>query len=159
MTTSTSSVRFTVDFINKQIIGTKASFGKASKGIGEIYEELASKVAAHPDFTLVVKEQKHTINRAKRDYHGLDFDFIETYILTQDRASVRMEEYKNVRAFAKSNKISVYPFVKKWFLGEFDPENEGFDMKKAQEVIADYRMGVAIMTASNVIEMPAAANQ
>ena len=36
-----STVRFTINFIKKQIIGTKASFDKASKGSGPIYEELA----------------------------------------------------------------------------------------------------------------------
>lgn len=43
-----STVRFTINFIKKQIIGTKASFDKASKGSGPIYEELAEKVAKHP---------------------------------------------------------------------------------------------------------------
>ena len=42
-----STVRFTINFIEKQIIGTKASFDKASKGFGPIYEELADKAAKH----------------------------------------------------------------------------------------------------------------
>ena len=45
--------RFSVDFIGKMISGTKASFDKAKKGNGPIYEELARKVANHPDFDLV----------------------------------------------------------------------------------------------------------
>ena len=55
---ATISERFIIDFINKKIIGTKASFDKASKGSGAIYEELATKVAKHPAFELVIKEQK-----------------------------------------------------------------------------------------------------
>ena len=39
---ATISERFIIDFINKKIIGTKASFDKASKGSGAIYEELAT---------------------------------------------------------------------------------------------------------------------
>ena len=45
--TTTYTERFTIDFISKKIIGTQASFNKASKGTGEIYEELASKIARH----------------------------------------------------------------------------------------------------------------
>ena len=44
---NTNAVRFTINFIEKQIIGTKASFDKASKGFGPIYEELAAKAANH----------------------------------------------------------------------------------------------------------------
>ena len=52
---ATISERFIIDFINKKIIGTKASFDKASKGSGAIYEELATKVAKHPAFELVIQ--------------------------------------------------------------------------------------------------------
>ena len=72
-----STVRFTINFIKKQIIGTKASFDKASKGSGPIYEELAEKVAKHPDFALIVKEQKKHTTKAKKTYYGMDFDFME----------------------------------------------------------------------------------
>ena len=77
MTTATaSSIRFTLDVFNKTISGTKASFDKASKGFGPIYEELAEKVAKHPTFALIVKEQKKHTTKAKRTYNGMDFDFI-----------------------------------------------------------------------------------
>ena len=64
--TTNSSVRFTLDVFKKTISGTKASFDKASKGEGPIYEELARKMAAHPDYKLVIKEQKikKEINKA-----------------------------------------------------------------------------------------------
>ena len=71
-TNTTNSVRFTVNFISKTIIGTNASFNKASTGFGPIYEELAEKVAKHPDFKLVVKEQKTKTTKAKRTYEGMD---------------------------------------------------------------------------------------
>ena len=58
---TTYTERFTIDFISKKIIGTQASFNKASKGTGEIYEELASKIARHPNFEVAVKEQKKHI--------------------------------------------------------------------------------------------------
>ena len=64
-TTEKTTVRFTIDFFEKEIIGTKASFNKAGKGCGPEYEELAEKMAKHPDFQLVIKEQKHQAVRAK----------------------------------------------------------------------------------------------
>ena len=165
-TNSTNSVRFTVDFINTAIIGSKASFNKASTGFGPIYEELAEKIAKHPDFKLVVKEQKKHTTKTKRTYNGMDFPFMEAYIETRPNAKQIMAEYESIKAAAKENKMSVYPFTKKWFLGEFDPNGEGFDMDAAKKAISDYRMekailGVNVATAtdeeqsnSNVVELP-----
>ena len=79
-TTKKITVRFTIDFIEQTITGTKASFNKAGKGYGPEYEELASKTAAHPEFELVIKEQKKHSTKAKRVYDGLDFPFMEDYI-------------------------------------------------------------------------------
>lgn len=143
-----STVRFTINFIEKQIIGTKASFDKASKGFGSIYEELADKVAKHPDFKLVVKEQKKHTTKAKKTYNGMDFDFMEAYISTRKNAKQLMEEYEAVKKEAEDIKISVYPFTKKWFLGEFDPDKQGFDMEKAKKEISDYRIAKAVISAT-----------
>lgn len=142
---TTYTERFTIDFISKKIIGTQASFNKASKGTGEIYEELASKIARHPDFEVAVKEQKKHITKAKRTYDGMDFKFMEAYIATQKIADQLMKEYKAVKKMAKASNTSVYPFTKKWFLGEFDPEKKGFDMKKAIEEISSHRIASAIL--------------
>ena len=142
------AVRFTVDFINQKIIGTKASFDKASKGFGPIYEELAEKVAKHPDFTLIVKEQKKHTTKAKKTYYGMDFDFMEAYISTRKNAKQLMEEYEAVKKKAEDSKISVYPLTKKWFLGEFDSDKQGFDMEKAKKEISDYRIATAVISAT-----------
>ena len=69
---SKSAVRFTLNFFEKTITGTKASFNKANKGFGPEYEELTAKMAAHPDFTLEVKEQKAKATKAKKTYEGMD---------------------------------------------------------------------------------------
>lgn len=163
---NTSNTRFTVDFFKKQIVGTKASFDKASKGSGSIYEELTCLIVKHPDFTLFVKEQKKRINRSKRTYDGLTFAFMEKYIRIQERDVARLAEYKNVKKFAKENKLSVYPFVKKWFLGEFDPDNKGFDMAKAKQEISDHYVKIAAQNGeapadqpeTGVAELPAVVN-
>ena len=145
---TTNTVRFTVDFINKKIVGTQASFDKASKGFGPAYEELADKVARHPDFGMLVKEQQKHTTKAKRTYNGMNFDFMEAYIETRKNAEQLMAEYKAVKAKAEEWGMSVYPFTKKWFLGEFDPDCEGFDMEKAQEEISDFRMAKAVLSAT-----------
>ena len=145
---NTNAVRFTVNFITKEIIGTKASFDKASKGFGPIYEELADKVAKHPDFALVVKEQKKHTTKAKRTYNGMDFDFMEAYIETRANADQLMKEYKAVKKMAKDSGMSVYPFTKNWFLGEFNADKEGFDMDEAKKEIAAYRMTKAVLNAA-----------
>ena len=143
---NTNTVRFTVDFINKKIIGTKASFDKASKGFGPIYEELSEKISKHPDFEMEVKEPKKHTTKAKRTYNGMDFSFMEAYIETRHNVEQIMAEYKAVKAKAEEWGMSVYPFTKKWFLGEFDPDGEGFDMDKAKEEIVTFRMTKAVLS-------------
>ncbi len=142
-----SSARFTLDFINKTIIGTKASFNKAGKGISPIYEELAEKMKAHPDFVCEVKEQKKKAKKTKTTYFGMDFNFMETYITIQKNSNRLMMDYNAVMTFAKKTKRSVYPIMKKWFLREFDPNGEGFNMAKAKEEIFEAGLGEAILNA------------
>ena len=151
-----NETRFIVDFLHNEIIGTKASFNKASKGISPIYEELTAKINAHPTFALKVKEPKRKSTKTKRTYDGMDFKFIENYISIQEarRAANIMAEYNSVKAFAKASGISVYPFVKKWFLGEFDPDGVGFDMKKAHQELIAAGIEEAVMNAA-----PAALNE
>lgn len=146
--TNNKSVRFTINFVEKTITGTKASFTKASKGYGEAYEELAAKIAHHPDFTLIVKEPKKHTNKAKRTYNGMNFPFMEAYIETRKNAEQIMAEYEAVKKMAKDSGISVYPFTKTWFLGEFAPDGEIFDMDEAKREIATYRMSQAVLSAS-----------
>ena len=139
---------FTVNFFDNTISGTKASFNKASKGNGPAYEELTALIARHPDFKLVVKEQKKRTTKAKRTYNGMDFDFMKAYIRTRVNAEQIMAEYEAVKKMAEDSGISVYPFTKKWFLGEFDSNGEGFDMEQAKKEIADYRIAKAVLTAT-----------
>ena len=139
---------FTVNFFDNTISGTKASFNKASKGNGPAYEELTNLIARHPGFELVVKEPKKHTTKAKRTYNGMDFPFMEAYIQTRVNAEQIMAEYEAVKQMAEDANISVYPFTKKWFLGEFDSNGEGFDMEQAKKEIADYRIAKAVLTAT-----------
>lgn len=142
MNTTTSSVRFTLNFFKKTITGTKASFNKANKGFGPEYEELTAKMAAHPDFELRVKEQKVKTTKSKRTYEGMDYKFMEDYIATfEDVAMVK--EYEAVKEMAENCGTKVYPLTKKWFLGKFSDMEGGFDMEAAKKDIAEFRIAQA----------------
>ena len=156
-TSSKSAVRFTLNFFEKTITGTKASFNKANKGFGPEYEELTSKMAAHPDFTLEVKEQKHKTTKSKRTYDGLDFTFMEDFISTLTNAKEMMAEYKAVKKMADDCGTKAYPLTKKWFLGKFGTEDEGFDMAAAKERITTFRLAQAEMKAAAALAVLTAA--
>lgn len=133
MTNNTASVRFTFNFVAKTIVGTKASFDKASKGVGPIYEELAHKMAQHPDFTIEVKEPKKPA-KDKRTYAGMDVDFIKDFFA----AIGLVEELDNLNkalAFAEKNKMSKYPLAKRML---FDAVPE-FNYASAKDEVAEYR--------------------
>lgn len=134
---------FTIDFMRKRIIGTKASFNKASKGAGDAYSELTAKIAAHPDYKLIVKTSKHKSVKKKRTYDGLDFDFMESYISIQPDAEAVMREYEEVKRVAVACGTSIYPFIKKWFLGKYSSANNPFDMTEAREAINNARLAAA----------------
>ena len=155
---SKSAVRFTLNFFDKTITGTKASFNKANKGFGPEYEELTSKMAAHPDFTLVVKEQKTKTTKAKRTYEGMDYKFMEDYIATFEDASL-MKKYEAVKKMADDCGTKAYPLTKKWFLGEFSDMEGGFDMEAAKKDIANYRIAKAQASILEVVSAAAAAEQ
>ena len=139
---SKSAVRFTIDFFNKKIIGTKASFDKAGKGFGAEYEELTVKMAAHPGFELVIKEQKHKATKTKRTYVGMDYRFMEDYIATFEDASL-LKEYEAVKEMANNCGTKVYPLTKKWFLDKFSDMEGSFDMDAAKKDISDFRIALA----------------
>ena len=101
MNTTKNAARFTLNFFDKTITGTKASFNKANKGFGPEYEELTAKMAAHPDFELRVKEQKVKTIKSKRTYEGMDYKFMEDYIATfEDVAMVK--EYEASRRWLRT---------------------------------------------------------
>ena len=158
MNTTTSSVRFTINFFNKTITGTKASFNKANKGFGPEYEELTAKMAAHPDFSLVVKEQKTKTTKSKRTYEGMDYKFMEDYIATfEDETMVKA--YKAVKQMAEDCGTKAYPLVKKWFLSKFSDMEGGFDMEAAKRDISDYRIAKAQASIMEVVSEAAVEEQ
>ena len=133
MTNNTSSVRFNYDFFNKTIVGTKASFDKASKGFGPAYEELAAKMAEHPDFTCSVKEPKKPA-KPKQTYQGMDIPFMRDYLTVIDDY-VTLNVLNDVIDFAEKAGRSKYPLAKRVFLGSV----KNFDYTVAKSEVERYR--------------------
>lgn len=159
---SKSTSHFTLNFFEKTITGTKASFNKANKGSGIEYEELTAKIAAHPDFVLVMKEQKVKSTRTKRTYSGLDFSFMEKYLSTLENADSMLAEYKAVKGKAKEIGAAVFPMAKKWFLKKFGDAQHGFDMEAAKEAIYNFNVTQAKKEANmppTLLSTPAAVEQ
>ena len=73
--------RFTYNFIEKAIIGSKAAIDRANKGKNPEYTELSGMLAAHPDFTVRVKDIQK--KEGKKTYSKLTFKRMEEYIRTQ----------------------------------------------------------------------------
>lgn len=125
--------RFTVDFINKKIAGTKASFDKAKRYGSSEYNELRGLMNDNPGFEIVVKTVKQ--NKSKQAYKKLDFTFIERYISIQPDAEKIMREYEAIKISAKSLGRSVYPDTKRWFIERFSSEDKLFNMDEAAKAI------------------------
>ena len=127
------NARFTLDFVSKEIVGTKASFDKASKGLGPIYEELAAKMAAHPDYKIKIVAPKS--NKERQVYKGMDIGFMRDYIKTMEDVAFE-EKFEKVLAFAKNSDKSKYPIAKKFFLKQY----KDFNYDDAKILVENYRV-------------------
>ena len=145
--TKKTNTHFIINFFDGEISGTQTSFNRAGKGVSPYYEELTTLINAHPEFKLGVKEPKKS-KKPKRTYRLMNFAFMEAYISIQSNSELLKKEYESVKAYAKNAGFSIYPFTKKWFLGEFDPDKEGFDMKKAIEEITQAGIDKAVLNAN-----------
>lgn len=157
MSYSTSSKRFTLDFAKKAILGTKASYDKAGKGYGPIYDELVALLTAHPDFACVVKEPKEPA-KPKRTYKGMDIPFMRDYLSAVGNDST-LKTIDALIANAKEEKLSSYPDVKREFFGAC-PE---FDYAVAKKIVSEYRHAKTVAaamkaSATNTADLAPAAN-
>ena len=119
--------RFTYNFIEKAIIGSKAAIERANKGKNPEYAELSGMLAAHPDFTVRVKDIQK--KEGKKTYSKLTFDRMEEYIRTQfsdeKTLNAKLVEFSAIKKVAEA-KGAKYPLTKKWFLATYPSfkENE-----------------------------------
>ena len=145
---------FKTNYLTKTIEGTKSAFDKASKGTGEMFEELERLIRLHPEYQCVVVKPKVNIN--KQTYDGLNIKFMERFIMTQMRSDEFMAEFERVKAYANATQKVAFPFIKKWFLNKFSTENEKFDMEYAREVISAYEQAEATRYTASESEAAAA---
>lgn len=128
--------RFTYNFIEKAIIGSKAAIERANKGKNPEYAELSGMLAAHPDFSVRVKDIQ--TKEGKKTYKKLTFDRMEDYIRTQFADQVvlnkKLIEFSAIQKVAEA-KGAKYPLTKKWFLSTYPSfkENEVADQERAEK--------------------------
>ncbi len=112
--------RFTYNFIEKAIIGSKAAIDRANKGKNPEYSELSGMLAAHPNFTVRVKDIQK--KEGKKTYSKLTFDRMEEYIRTQfadeKTLAAKLIEFEAIQKVAEA-KGAKYPLTKKWFLATY----------------------------------------
>lgn len=131
--TSVASPRFVLDFAKKSIIGSKASYDKAGKGAGNIYNELVALMEKHPDFVCVVKKPKEP-PKPRQTYKGMDIEFIRDFLAAVNDGKT-LKRVNDVIAFAEKNKMKKYPLVK----AELFDAHKDFDYNDAKEKVAEYR--------------------
>ena len=121
---------FNYDFINKAIVGSSSAIKRANAGNGREYRELSRMLAEHPDFKVMPKEIKG--NPEKKKYHGLTFDRMKEYILTQPDSENRVKVFEKVQEIAEA-KGAKYHLTKKWFLNTY-PEYKENDTTVSEEI-------------------------
>lgn len=128
--------RFNYNFIEKTIIGSKAAIEKANKGKNPEYAELSGMLAAHPDFTVRVKDIQQ--KEGKKTYSQLTFSRMEEYIKTQfsdkETLNSKLVEFEAIQKVAEV-KGAKYPLTKKWFLATYPSfkVNEVSEEERAEE--------------------------
>ena len=123
---------FTLNFVNKSIVGTKSAIARANKCLEPEYSELCALLEKHPTFNVEVK--KIDQNKEKKTYNGLTFETMEEYISTQENSKEKLIEFKAIMKVAKA-KGAMYPLTKKWFLKAY-PEFKA-NLVDATEVAAE----------------------
>lgn len=149
MSTKTVAGRFTLNFANKTIVGTQASFDKASKGFGPVYDELMKLVEKHPDFGFEVKEQKHKSQKPKRTYPGMNIEFIRDFIMAKEDAN-NLVSFNMLMAYAEDTNSSKYPLAKKFLFDVYDTKKSPFNYEEAKELVKEFRFKKALAEAARL---------
>lgn len=130
---TSTSVRFTLNFAAKTIVGTKASFDKASKASGPVYMELMALIEKHPTFGFEVKAPKEP-SKPKQTYKGMDIAFILDFLTANDD-TITLKTVNDVIAYADKMGMSKYPLAKRVLFETYD----SFDFTNAKELVNEYR--------------------
>ena len=124
---------FTLNFVNKSIVGTKSAIARANKCLEPEYSELCALLEKHPSFKVEVKmiEKK----KDKKTYHGLSFQAMKDFIATQENSKLMLAKFEKVMEVAEA-KGAKYPLTKKWFLKNY-PNYKSNEVSDSEATLDD----------------------
>ena len=123
-----------VNHKDKKIEMNKEYFKRIQNPKSEEYATLQMVRRDYPHY----EECLYTIKRNpnKKTYKGLNYEYMETYILThepKETKAVVLDEFYDMRHIAECHKASYgYAVIKKWFLAKY-PEIAEFGMEKKED--------------------------
>lgn len=124
---------FTLNFVNKSIVGTKSAIARANKCLEPEYSELCALLAKHPTFNVEVKQIDK--KKDKKTYHGLSFQAMKDFIATQENSKMMLAKFEKVMEVAEA-KGAKYPLTKKWFLKNY-PKYKNNEVSDSEATLDD----------------------
>lgn len=123
-----------VNHEERKIELNKEYFRRIQNPRSEEYETLQMVRKDYPRYEVCLYTIKRNPN--KKTYKGLNYEYMETYILThepKEAKAVVLDEFYNMRHIAECHKASYgYAVIKKWFLAKY-PEIAEFGMEKKED--------------------------
>ena len=124
---------FTLNFVNKSIVGTKSAIARANKCLEPEYSELCALLEKHPSFKVAVKKIEK--KKDKKTYHGLSFQAMKDFIATQENSKLMLAKFEKVMEVAEA-KGAKYPLTKKWFLKNY-PNYKSNEVSDSEATLDD----------------------
>lgn len=116
----------------------KEYFKRIQNPRSEEYETLQMVRKDYPRYEVCLYKIKRNAN--KKTYKGLNYEYMETYILTHEPKETKKEvldEFYDMRQIAECHKASYgYAVIKKWFLAKY-PEIAEFGVEKKEDPKAE----------------------
>ena len=123
-----------VNHEERKIELNKEYFRRIQNPRSEEYETLQMVRKDYPRYEVCLYTIKRNPN--KKTYKGLNYEYMETYILTHEPKETKKEvldEFYDMRQIAECHKASYgYAVIKKWFLAKY-PEIAEFGMEKKDD--------------------------
>lgn len=127
-----------VNHEERKIELNKEYFRRIQNPRSEEYETLQMVRKDYPRYEVCLYTIKRNPN--KKTYKGLNYEYMETYILThepKETKTVVLDEFYNMRQIAECHKASYgYAVIKKWFLKKY-PEIAEFGAEKKEDPKAE----------------------
>ncbi len=121
-----------INLIEKTITLTKKEFKLSSNPNSEIHNKIMDYKRISPDYRIIVNNP----SKKKDNLKGLNYAYMEKYIMSHDNAEENMKEYRFLRGFEVKDgvqKTATYGQIKKWFLKIY-PEIEEYQNKISEIV-------------------------